>query len=95
MRIFVDIDGTLTDTPEAPYGKANEKRLAHVRGLIAAGHTVVLWSAMGGEYADKFATTHRLKVAAAIGKPDVFIDDNPTIRHSWDGRRRAPEILDK
>lgn len=78
--IFIDIDGTLTSAPTRPWGPVYEKRLERVRDLITKGETVVLWSARGTTYAKKFAEQYALNGVLPLGKPELIVDDNPTIR---------------
>lgn len=78
--IFIDIDGTLTDSPKTQHGKAIAKRLDRVRLLLKEGVSVVIWSGGGTEYAQQFVKEHGLDGALAIGKPEIIVDDCPTIR---------------
>lgn len=77
--IFVDIDGTLT-YQKARGGEPHLVRIAQLRRMIDGGAPVVLWSGSGTDYARAFATEHGLAVIAAIGKPHMMVDDNPTVR---------------
>lgn len=76
----MDIDGTLTNEPSRPWGKVNVRRLHKIQDLIASGRQVVIWSGNGTAYAREFAMCYGLAGAVAIGKPEVMVDDNPTIR---------------
>lgn len=80
MRFFIDIDGTMTDSPEEWHGNLRVDVLDKVLRLIQNGHEVVVWSARGADYAKEFVRLGNLDVVAAIGKPDVIVDDKPTIR---------------
>ncbi len=80
LPIFVDIDGTLTDTPSRPWGNVIETRLVLLRDLIKSGREVVLWSGGGTNYAIAFAEKYNLNPILCIGKPGIWVDDNPTIR---------------
>lgn len=82
--IFVDIDGTLTLAPTKMWGPVIEERLKKVRNLCQQGYQVVLWSGGGTKYAEAFAAKYELPVMAALGKPQVFVDDNPDISPSMD-----------
>lgn len=79
LPTFVDIDGTLTSEPHAAGGPVHADRIAVLRELIASGEEVVVWSARGTAYAQQFCRNHDLNVVA-IGKPDLCVDDKPTIR---------------
>ena len=80
LPIFIDIDGTLTDSGLRD-GKPIRSRIKYVQKLIYRGDPIVLWSASGTEYAKEFARTNQLDDAlAVIGKPKLFVDDNPVIR---------------
>lgn len=76
---FIDIDGTLTDDSKAG-GKAIHARVKAVRKMIAAGDDIVIWSGTGTKYAVEFCNRYSIKPLAAIGKPELCVDDNPTIR---------------
>lgn len=79
MTVFVDIDGTLTTTPDGPHGPIRKDVLEAVRKLIHDRHVVVLWSAQGARYANEFARSYGLAVTC-ISKPDLCVDDRPTLR---------------
>ncbi|HDZ74369.1 MAG TPA: hypothetical protein ENH55_16715 [Aurantimonas coralicida] len=79
LPIFIDIDGTLTDSPHKG-GSGLPERIAAVEALIARGREVVLWSACGTDYVRDFAKKYGLRPIACIGKPDKAVDDRPTIR---------------
>jgi len=80
MRIFVDIDGTLTRDGEKANGKPWYENIDKIRNLIANGNDVTIWSAMGEEYVRLFCDEHNLKPRYMLGKPNIIIDDCPTIR---------------
>lgn len=92
LPIFVDIDGTLTDSPQKG-GKPLLRRIDAVRLMIRSNKQVVVWSANGTEYAREFCRRHSLTPLAVIGKPNYCIDDNPQIRPKG-VLSRPPEILD-
>ena len=79
MPIFIDIDGTLTDSG-LHGGKPIDERLMIVRKLVKAGKEVVIWSAGGTEYAQRFAKDHDINGVTCIGKPCLLVDDNPRVR---------------
>ena len=55
LPIYIDIDGTLTDSPDTRWGRVVPGRIEAVKRLIASGERVVLWSAGSDEYAKEFA----------------------------------------
>lgn len=77
--IFVDIDGTLTDSPEQG-GKPIPERIEKLKKLISDGKEVVLWTGGGSAYAKKFAQDHGIVGAVCISKPVTLVDDNPNVR---------------
>lgn len=89
--LFIDIDGTLTMNPVVPWGAPRMDRIAKVKELILAGWQVVLWSGGGTSYARAFAEKYGLASTIAIGKPEMMIDDNPTIRPAGRMVRVAPD----
>jgi len=94
LPIYIDIDGTLTDSPDTRWGRVVPGRIEAVKRLIASGERVVLWSAGSDEYAKEFAKKFQLNVHAALGKPRYCIDDKNDIR--LNGLTvLSPEELDK
>lgn len=76
MRIFVDVDGTLTQKQCARSAFKVPPRqdvLDKVRKLIAEGHEVILWTG-NTEYAERVAKHYGLDVTA-IGKPQLIVDN--------------------
>lgn len=88
--IYVDIDGTLTDSPDQG-GNPIESRLERIRKL-ALLQEIILWSGGGKEYVQKFAEENNLHGFTMLGKPEFCVDDNPKIRPMWPVR--PPEWLD-
>lgn len=80
MTIYVDIDGTLTRDGEGPNGEPRQDIINVLQSAIAFGHEVVVWSAQGGEYAEGFCREHHIHPTAALGKPDIYVDDRESIR---------------
>lgn len=78
--IFIDIDGTLTQTPGKQWGVPCYDRINVVKALLDDGVSVVLWSGGGTEYAKAFAARYGLQRAICVGKPEYCVDDNPDIR---------------
>lgn len=79
LPIFVDIDGTLTES-DRKHGKPLSRRIDKLRIWIRNGKQVVVWSANGTQYAREFCRRHSLTPLAVLGKPMYCIDDNPEIR---------------
>jgi hydroxymethylpyrimidine pyrophosphatase-like HAD family hydrolase len=77
--IFIDIDGTLTDSPESG-GKPLVDRIEKLKLLIHKGQEVVLWTGNGTAYAKKFAQDNGIVGAVCVSKPHILVDDNPNIR---------------
>lgn len=80
LPVYIDIDGTLTDSPNRPNGAPVEDRLWKIRSELMAGLPVVIWSARGRDYAEAFIETNGLQGAIGMGKPRAIVDDNPDIR---------------
>lgn len=78
--LYCDLDGTLTTTPDAPNGPVRQDVIDKLRGLIAQGVRVVLWSANGDAYCAAFAKRHGIAAHACLRKPDLIVDDNLGIR---------------
>ena len=95
LPIFIDIDGTLTTVPGQKWGPVLPERIAILQALIASGREVVLWSGGGSDYARAFAAKHDLTPAVCIGKPDIIVDDNPTMRPLKRMKIIAPEVFFK
>jgi len=81
VRIFVDIDGTLTDKQRRrSWWKDNRRAdvIAKVREAYDAGHEIILWTGNTG-YAAKVAVEleaeYGIKVGGAVGKPNLCIDN--------------------
>ena len=93
LPIFIDIDGTLTTVPTKMWGPVIPGRIAAVQALIESGREVVLWSGGGTGYVQAFAEKHGLRPSVCIGKPDMAVDDNPTIRPARVWRVIPPEAF--
>lgn len=95
MRIFIDIDGTLTTDGNHAWGPVRPRALERVRELMAAGHEVFLWSARGEQYAFDFARKNRLLAGAQfLGKPDIYVDDHKEIRAASHMRHVDPDTFE-
>ena len=79
MIVFCDIDGTLTDDPVKKWGEPHIERIELIKEKIKDGHTVVVWSGNGTEYAQNFCKLHGIKAKFMIGKPDIYIDDKKEV----------------
>ena len=85
MRIFVDIDGTLTTKQRCRSVWRDELRhdvIDCVKEWQAAGHEVVLWTG-STDYAEKAKELLGIDCIAAVGKPDIIVDNQ---RNKW-GKR--------
>lgn len=87
MKIMIDIDNTICDTPSTHYPDAQPipERIQTVNKLYEQGHTIILWTARGtvsgidwrelteNQLKDWGVNYHELW----MGKPDfdLFIDD--------------------
>lgn len=81
LRIFCDIDGSLTTDPRNMWGEPREDVIQTLKAAIDAGHYVVVWSARGEEYAKDFCKKYGIFPTKAICKPYLCIDDHaPEIR---------------
>ncbi len=92
MVVFVDMDGTIcTELPPAqrPQAQPIEGALEAVNGMVAAGHTIVIWTGRGWhEYVQtkKWLDDHGFKYAQLLmGKPiaNVIIDDRARQFVGW------------
>jgi hydroxymethylpyrimidine pyrophosphatase-like HAD family hydrolase len=102
MRIFVDVDGTLTvrrggKTFFNPDIEKNEKLISKVKKLFDEGHTIVIWTGGGTKYARKVAdyllTHYQIRATAAVGKPHMIIDDE-TVKWGRRLKRRMVSVDD-
>lgn len=83
MRIYVDIDGTLTNKQvgrsffKSEIGLRDDV-IAKVKKYHDEGHEIILWTGNTG-YAEKVAAfllvSYDIKVVAAIGKPHMIVDN--------------------
>jgi hydroxymethylpyrimidine pyrophosphatase-like HAD family hydrolase len=87
VRIFVDVDGTLTtqqrgnSIAKSPVRKDVVKK---VKRLAAEGHEIIIWSG-DTAYAKRVAELLQIPHVAAVGKPDLIIDNEDV---KWGGRLR-------
>ena len=89
MRIFVDIDGTLTDKQRAKswfrHG-LREDVIAKVKQHYDAGHEIILWTGntkYARQVAEELKDRFGIEATAAIGKPEMIVDNQ---NRTW-GRR--------
>lgn len=82
MKVFyIDIDGTLTNTPQKQWGVPEIDRINKVKELIKiSGNIVVIWSSGGWGYALAFCVKYGINPTAILPKPDYIVDDIPSIR---------------
>ena len=81
--IYIDIDGTITETPYSKWGKTKPNILAKVKKLCDNNKDfIVIWSGGGLNYAKQFCKKYNLNPNFVSAKPDYIIDDNPHIRGS-------------
>ena len=96
MPIYIDIDGTLTDSPNCAGGMVNAKRVTRIKDLLSSGLPIVIWSGSGGNYARRFIEMNGLAAfgdIVGLGKPRFCVDDCESIRP--DLLVRPPEWLDR
>lgn len=100
MRIYVDVDGTLTkkQTGRSFFKKhvgLREEVIAKVKEYSDAGHEIIIWTGNTG-YAERVATALRERgiiVSGAVGKPHMMID-NEVGRWTKRLRRRMVDVED-
>jgi len=94
MRIFVDVDGTLTDEQRAKSVFKSGRRedvIAKVKKLISEGHEIVLWTG-NTKYAKQAAEELGIDAAVCVGKPDLLVDNQAgTWSRRLRKRMRTPE----
>lgn len=96
MRIYIDIDGTLTTDGEKAWGPVRPRAIERVQELALAGHEIFLWSARGEQYARDFASKHCLPFATVcLGKPDIYVDDHKEIRDRGHMRYVDPDTFEQ
>jgi hydroxymethylpyrimidine pyrophosphatase-like HAD family hydrolase len=83
MRIYVDVDGTLTNkqTGRSFFKKEiglREDVIQKVKTFYEQGHEIIIWTG-NTEYAKRVAlyllNNYGIKAIAAIGKPEMIIDN--------------------
>jgi len=96
VRFFIDIDGTITEEQRAKSWYRSKPRLdviEKIQKLYNEGHEIILWSG-NTNYAQKVAQDledkYGIKVVAAIGKPEVIVDNQ---QRRWGKRLHRRTIL--
>ena len=90
MRIFVDVDGTLTKEQRANSITKSEHRqdiIQKVKQLHSQGHEIIIWSG-STSYAKKVAKILGID-CIAVGKPELIIDNE---KRKW-GRRLKNRVV--
>lgn len=96
MRIYIDIDGTLTTDGSHAHGPVRHRAIDRTRELIAAEHEVFIWSGRGSMYAMEFSHKNNLFLAAGyLGKPDIYIDDHKEMRDPGHMRYIDPDTFEQ
>jgi len=78
MTIYIDVDGTLTET-QSRWAEPNYPMIDKVKKLIADGHDIIIWSG-GMRYAQRFCKKYGLTPTAALAKPRITVDNQAFIR---------------
>lgn len=77
MRIYVDIDGTITTQQRANSAfkcPLRQDVIDKVKKLAMEGHEIILWSG-STEYADRVAEHLNIPTVARLGKPQLIVDN--------------------
>jgi len=94
MRIFVDVDGTLTTEQRARSIDKSDPRqdvIDKVKKLQAEGHEIVLWTG-STEYAKRAAEVLGIDADVCVGKPHLLVDNEAgTWARRLRKRMRTPE----
>lgn len=77
---YIDIDGTMTDTPNSRWGNPKLKAIEKIKKLIIDNNVVIIWTAGGWQYAKDFCNKYEITPTAILPKPDYIVDDISTIR---------------
>jgi hydroxymethylpyrimidine pyrophosphatase-like HAD family hydrolase len=89
MRIFVDVDGTLTKEQRANSLDKSDwwpEMIEKVNSLADEGHEIILWTG-NTKYARRVAREMGINASACVGKPEMLVD-NEARRWSRRIRRR-------
>lgn len=92
MRLYIDIDGTLTER-QRKWANPIQSRIDKVKALIEAGHEVIIWSG-STRYARLWCRKYGIKPKAALGKPQHIVDNKQNVRPSRLMADREPDWLD-
>ena len=77
MRIFVDVDGTLTTEQRIKSVFRSPWRqdvIDKIKKLIEEGHEIVLWTG-NTKYAEQAAKEMGIEAAVCVGKPQLIVDN--------------------
>lgn len=91
MRIFVDVDGTLTKEQRGNSIVKSEhwnEVIEKVKKLQKEGHEIIIWSG-STSYAKKVAEILGIDAVACVGKPEMIIDNE---KKRW-GRRLKNRVI--
>jgi hypothetical protein len=77
MIICVDFDGTMVDHRYPEIGKNVPYAVEYLKGLIANGHSIILWTMRSGEELEQAADWMRDRGIVLYG-----VNENPT-QHKW------------
>ena len=91
MRIFVDVDGTLTKEQRSnsiTKSKHWDEVIQKVKILKEQGHEIIIWSG-STSYAQKVSKILSID-CIAVGKPDLIIDNQ---KRTWGRRLKNRTIL--
>lgn len=90
MRIFVDVDGTLTKEQRANSIEKSEhwvEVIQKIKQLKSQGHEIIIWSG-STPYAEKVKKILDIE-CIAVGKPQLIIDNQ---KRTW-GRRLKKRVI--
>lgn len=77
--VFVDIDGTMTETKDESGGSPRADVIDKVKRLISDGYPVYVWSGNALDYAIGFCRRHGIRPCGILPKPNLVVDDNPNL----------------
>ena len=92
LRIFVDVDGTLTSKQcgnSAFRVSPRQDVIDKCKKLIKDGHEIIIWTG-NTNYAKKAAKLYGINAIACVGKPHLIIDNE---KRTWARRLKQRVIL--
>ena len=92
MRIFVDVDGTLTTKQcgRSAFKVPPRKDVVDkCKKLIKEGHEIIIWTG-NTQYAKNVAKLYGINAIACIGKPHLIIDNQ---KRTWGRKLKQRTIL--